>query len=147
VDSFHLERFVAAQDQAGTYLQALDELRRGRKVSHWMWFVFPQLAGLGRSMTAQRYAIGSRREALAYLSHSVLGPRLVECATAVDAVHGRTAEQIFGGVDALKLHSSMTLFDEVAPEQAVFDRVLQHYFSGDRDQATLRLIDGRPPQP
>src|SRR5207248_4042599 len=108
-DPYDLQRFVAAQDAGGIYQQALAELRAGRKASHWMWFVFPQIAGLGYSQTVRAYAITSLAEAQAYLAHPVLGPRLTECAAILTGVPGRTAEQVFGEVDALKLHSSMTL--------------------------------------
>jgi uncharacterized protein (DUF1810 family) len=136
-----LQRFVRAQDEGGTYAQALAELRRGRKVSHWMWFVFPQLAGLGRSSTAQYYAIGSLAEAVAYLAHPVLGARLRECAVVLLEGAGRSAEEVFGGVDALKLRSSMTLFARAAPEEPVFAEVLRRYFPGP-DPATERLLTG-----
>ena len=135
-DPYDLARFVAAQDRGGTYAQALSELRRGRKTSHWMWFVFPPIAGLGFSATSQRYALSTLEEARAYLAHPVLGPRLLECAEAVDATSGRTAEQIFGGIDAQKLRSSMTLFLRAAPEHAVFHRVLDRFFHGAPDAAT-----------
>lgn len=135
-----LTRFVTAQDQAGTYARALRELRDGRKTTHWMWFVFPQLAGLGRSATAQYYALGSLDEARAYASHPVLGPRLVACAEALLGVTGRSAEQILGGVDARKLRSSMSLFAAAAPDQPVFREVLARYFDGEPDPATLRLL-------
>src|SRR3712207_9162833 len=104
-----LERFVRAQDEYRTYIQALAELRAGRKTSHWIWFVFPQIAGLGRSATAQAYAIADLAEARAYLAHPVLGPRLVECAEIVAGHRYKSADQIFGGIDAVKLRSSMTL--------------------------------------
>jgi uncharacterized protein (DUF1810 family) len=139
-DPYDLARFVTAQDAAGTYLEATDELRRGRKVSHWMWFVFPQIAGLGRSPTAQRYAIGSLDEARAYLAHPVLGPRLTECASVLAGQSGRTAEDIFGGVDAVKLRSSMTLFHRAAPAEPAFRQVLDQYFGGVPDPATLEKI-------
>ena len=134
-----LERFVQAQDQGGTYGRALTELRAGRKTSHWMWFVFPQIAGLGRSPTAQRYAIESLDEARAYLGHPVLGPRLRECAAALTAQSGSTAEQILGGIDAMKLRSSMTLFSLAAPGEAIFTDVLGRYFEGEPDEGTVRL--------
>ena len=138
-DPYRLERFVDAQDRGGTYDDALAELRAGRKTSHWMWFVFPQIAGLGFSPTAQRYAISSLGEARAYLAHPVLGPRLAECAAlAVQASQpgGRTAEQIFGPVDALKLRSSMTLFHRADPAQPVFGQALNQFFGGITDPAT-----------
>ena len=136
----NLERFVAAQE--GVYAQALAELRRGRKESHWMWFVFPQLAGLGRSETARFYAIASAAEARAYLAHPLLGPRLVECAGAMLAHRGRSAEAILGVVDAMKLKSSMTLFEAVATDAEPFAAVLDAFFGGERDPATLALLDG-----
>ena len=135
-DSYHLQRFVAAQDAGGTYDRALDELRRGSKSSHWMWFVFPQIAGLGRSPTAQQYAISSVDEARAYLAHPVLGPRLVQCTVVLGEIRGRTAEQVLGSVDAQKLQSSMTLFLRAAPDEAVFQAVLDKYFDGTADVAT-----------
>jgi uncharacterized protein (DUF1810 family) len=140
-DPFRLERFVSAQDAGGTYDAALAELRAGRKRGHWMWFVFPQMAGLGRSPTAQRYAISSLAEARAYLAHPVLGPRLIECAEALTAAHSLiSAEQILGGIDAIKLRSSMTLFVRAAPEEAVFGRVLELYFAAVPDAATESLL-------
>jgi uncharacterized protein (DUF1810 family) len=141
-DEFDLERFVRAQDEGGTYAQALAELRRGRKVSHWMWFVFPQLAGLGRSSTARYYAVASAAEAQAYLAHPVLGPRLRECAAVLAGLAGVSAEQVFGGIDAVKLRSSMTLFASVAPAEPVFADVLARYFDGTPDPATERLLRG-----
>ena len=132
-----LERFVSAQ--ATTYDRALAELRAGQKRSHWMWFVFPQIAGLGSSPTAQRYAIADLAEARAYLAHPVLGPRLAECARALLGVEGRSAAQILGHPDDLKLRSSMTLFAEAAgePDAAVFREVLERYYDGEPDPATL----------
>src|ERR1700760_1531802 len=109
-DPRRLQRFVDAQDDDGTYESALRELRDGRKRSHWMWFIFPQIAGLGQSPTSRRYAISSLEEARAYVAHPVLGPRLIECATVVRDLPGRSADEIFGGIDAIKLRSSMTLF-------------------------------------
>jgi uncharacterized protein (DUF1810 family) len=139
-DPFDLQRFVAAQDAGGTYDRAVAELRAGRKASHWMWFVFPQIAGLGYSPTARAYAITSLAEARAYLAHPVLGPRLAECAAILAGLHGRTAERIFGEVDALKLGSSMTLFMHAAPGEPVFRRVLDQYFDGIPDPATEQRI-------
>jgi uncharacterized protein (DUF1810 family) len=136
-DPYDLERFVIAQ--SATYALALDELRRGNKTGHWMWFIFPQIAGLGLSDMAQRYAIASLDEARAYLRHPVLGPRLRSCAAVIGETTGRTAEQIFGGIDAMKLRSSMTLFHRAAPDDQVFATVLQRYFDGEPDPAT----DGR----
>jgi uncharacterized protein (DUF1810 family) len=139
-DVFELERFVRAQDNGGTYDQALAEVRRGRKVSHWMWFVFPQIAGLGRSAMAQRYALASLDEAKAYLAHDVLGPRLLESAAIVDSLTGVSAEDVFGGIDAMKLASSMTLFSLASPSEAIFAQVLVHYFDGRPDPATMDLV-------
>jgi len=139
-DPYNLERFAAAQDAGGTYQQAVAELRRGRKTSHGMWFVFPQIAGLGYSATSRMFAISSLEEARAYLAHPVLGPRLVECATIVAQTQGRTAEQIFGGIDAQKLRSCATLFLRADPGQPVFGQVLARYFDGRPDPATdLRI--------
>jgi uncharacterized protein (DUF1810 family) len=139
-DLFQLQRFVAAQDQAGTYTQALSELRLGRKTSHWMWFVFPQLAGLGQSEMSRRYAISGREEARAYLEHPVLGPRLVECCEALLSHHNLSAVEILGGIDAVKLRSSMTLFSRAATEAEVFEQVLERYFDGEADAATEALL-------
>ena len=125
-----LERFVAAQDELSTYDRALAELRRGNKTGHWMWFIFPQIAGLGLSAMSQRYAIGSLAEARAYLAHPVLGPRLRECATVLADTRGLTAEQILGGIDSVKLRSSMTLFAEADPGQTVFAEVIETFFAG-----------------
>jgi len=143
-DPYRLERFTAAQDQDGTYERAVTELRAGRKVSHWMWFVFPQIEGLGFSAISKRYAISSLDEARAYLNHPVLGPRLITAASIVAGTEGKSAEQIFGPVDALKLRSSMTLFDAADPDQPAFTKVLDKYFTGTPDEATLaRLQAGR----
>ncbi|MDN4643692.1 DUF1810 domain-containing protein [Arthrobacter sp. PsM3] len=139
-DPYDLERFVAAQDAGGTYRRAHDELRGGLKRTHWMWFVFPQVAGLGLSPTARKYAVTSLAEAKAYLRHPVLGPRLIECAGAVAGLEGRTAGQIFGGIDERKLHSSMTLFLRADPQQNVFQEVLAKYFDGQPDEATDQLL-------
>jgi uncharacterized protein (DUF1810 family) len=140
-DPYDLQRFVAAQDAGGCYQRAVAELRRGRKTSHWMWFVFPQIAGLGRSATAQRYAIGSLAEAGAYAAHPVLGPRLAECAAIVAAVPGAaSADDIFGSLDALKLRSCMTLFARAAPDEPVFGQVLDRFFCGIGDPATERYL-------
>jgi uncharacterized protein (DUF1810 family) len=138
-DPYGLTRFVAAQD-GGVYEQAVAELRRGRKTGHWMWFVFPQLAGLGRSATAQRFAIGSLDEARAYLQHPVLGPRLIECAGILAANEDASAEQIFGPVDAMKLRSSMTLFRHAEPDEPVFGRVIDRFFEGAEDAETVRRL-------
>ncbi len=139
-EAFDLARFVTAQDSGGTYRRAVAELRNGRKTSHWMWFVFPQIAGLGRSAVAQRYAISSLAEAQAYLRHSVLGPRLLECASILTSLTDRTAEDIFGGIDAMKLRSSMTLFAHAAPDEPVFRQVLAQYFAGQTDPATEQRL-------
>ena len=139
-DRYDLQRFVAAQDAGRTYDQATAELRRGRKTSHWMWFVFPQITGLGQSPVSRLYAISGLAEAKAYLAHPVLGPRLVECAAILGGLSGRTAEQIFGGIDALKLRSSMTLFLRAAPDEPVFRQVLDQYFGGKPDPATEQRI-------
>jgi uncharacterized protein (DUF1810 family) len=133
-----LARFVAAQ--RGDYERALAEVRAGRKATHWMWYVYPQLAGLGFSATAKRYAIRSLAEAEAYLSHPVLGPRLVECAEAAAAVPGKSATEVFGSPDDLKLHSCATLFACVAPDASAFHRLLARYFPDGPDGATLRLL-------
>jgi uncharacterized protein (DUF1810 family) len=135
-----LERFVEAQDAGGTYAAALRELRNGRKTSHWMWFVFPQLAGLGRSAMAQAYALGSVDEARAYLAHPVLGPRLIECTRALLTHTDRSAEQVFGGIDALKLRSSMTLFARADPGEPVFREVLDAFYAGEPDAQTEELL-------
>jgi uncharacterized protein (DUF1810 family) len=134
-----LERFVTAQDGGGTYRRAVAELRNGRKTGHWMWFVFPQIAGLGRSAMAQAYAISDLAEAQAYLDHAVLGPRLVDCAEIVASHSGISAEQIFGGIDAIKLRSSMTLFAHADPEQPVFRQVIDQYFAGPDPETESRL--------
>jgi uncharacterized protein (DUF1810 family) len=133
-----LERFVRAQDERGTYRRAEAELRAGRKTSHWMWFVFPQIAGLGRSATAQAYAIADLAEARAYLAHPVLGPRLRGCARLVTAAGG-SADDIFGSLDAMKLRSSMTLFHAADPDEQAFSDVLEHFFDGP-DPETLRRL-------
>ena len=134
-----LERFVTAQDSGGTYQRAATELRKGRKTSHWMWFIFPQIAGLGRSAMAQAYAISDLTEARAYLAHPVLGPRLLECAQIVAAHRGLSAEHIFGGIDAIKLRSSMTLFARADPDQVIFRQVIDQYFEG-LDPETERRV-------
>jgi uncharacterized protein (DUF1810 family) len=142
-DPFDLERFASAQDAGGTYKRALEELRRGRKESHWMWFVFPQLAGLGRSAMSSRYAISSLEEAKAYLAHPVLGARLAECAkAAIAAPAGASAEDVFGPVDALKLRSSMTLFLRANPDEGAFAEVLRRWWEGIPDTVTDNLLAG-----
>ncbi|BBZ28698.1 calpastatin [Mycolicibacterium madagascariense] len=142
-DAHDLQRFVDAQDRGGTYDAAVAELRSGRKRSHWMWFVFPQLRGLGRTETATYYGIGSRDEAVAYLAHDVLGPRLRRCAQLVASSGAPTAEQLMGHVDGLKLRSSMTLFAEAAGDvgdAGDFVAVLEKYYGGEPDPMTLRLL-------
>jgi uncharacterized protein (DUF1810 family) len=142
-DSFDLQRFRAAQQQGGAYATALAELRAGRKRSHWIWFVFPQLDGLGSSPMARRYAIRSLDEARAYLADDVLGPRLHECCRALLALNasaGANAEAVLGGIDALKLRSSMTLFALAAPGEPAFTHVLERYYDGQTDAATERLL-------
>ena len=134
-----LERFVTAQDSGGTYRRAVAELRTGRKTSHWMWFIFPQISGLGRSAMAQAYAISDLVEAQAYLAHPVLGPRLVECAEIVNSHRGLSAEEIFGGIDAIKLRSSMTLFAHADPDQEVFRQVIDKYFEGPDPETERRI--------
>lgn len=136
-DAFDLDRFVAAQE--ASHEHALAEIRRGRKRSHWMWFVFPQLAGLGRSPTAQAYAIRSLDEARAFLAHPLLGPRLHACVEALQDLEQGTAESVFGDVDAMKLRSSLTLF-EAASGERLFGAALDRWFDGRRDDATLRLL-------
>jgi uncharacterized protein (DUF1810 family) len=136
--SSDLERFVAAQDPV--YARVVDELFRGSKESHWMWFVFPQIDGLGRSQISRRYAIRSLDEARSYLAHPVLGARLRECAGIVAATMGHTADDIFGSMDAMKLRSSMTLFHRAAPDEPVFAAVIDRYFGGVPDAATDDLL-------
>jgi uncharacterized protein (DUF1810 family) len=141
-DPHDLNRFVQVQED--DYEQALAEIRGGRKRSHWMWYVFPQIDGLGFSATSRRYAIKSLAEAKAYLAHPVLGPRLTECAEAALGVEGRSAYEIFGSPDDMKLRSCATLFACVAPAGSVFDRLLAKYFHGERDGKTLRLLGLAP---
>ena len=137
-DPHHLGRFVLAQEDV--YDTAVSELRAGRKRTHWMWFVFPQIAGLGRSAMAQRYAIASPAEAEAYLAHPVLGPRLLECARILLGLTAASATDVLGAVDAQKLRSSMTLFARAAPDEPVFRDVLTRYFDGEQDGETLRRL-------
>jgi uncharacterized protein (DUF1810 family) len=139
-DAWNLERFVTAQNAGDTYARAVEELRRARKTSHWMWFVFPQIAGLGFSEMSRTYAIASLAEAQAYLRHPELGPRLRECAGIVGAAQATSAEEIFGGIDAVKLHSSMTLFLRADPDEPLFRQVLDRYFDGEPDPATDRRL-------
>ena len=138
-DPYDLARFVAAQE--ADYAQALSEIRSGQKRSHWMWHVFPQLDGLGSSSTTRRYSIKSVAEAEAYLQHPVLGPRLLEIARATLEVQGRTAAQLFGSPDDMKLRSSATLFASISPTGSVFEQLLDRYFGGAPDDQTLRLLD------
>jgi uncharacterized protein (DUF1810 family) len=135
-----LDRFVDAQDGGGTYAAALAELRAGHKRGHWMWFVFPQLAGLGRSPTAQHFAVRDLDEAAAYLAHPVLGPRLRESARALLALGGTDPVAVLGQVDALKLRSSMTLFAAAEPDEPLWREVVERYYGGEADGATLRLL-------
>ena len=137
-DPFNLARFTTAQE--GVYDSALTEIRAGDKRNHWMWFIFPQINGLGHSSTAKLYAIKSSDEACKYLSHPVLGRRLIECAEALLSVMGRSAHDIFGSPDDLKLKSCMTLFDAVADQDSVFGRVLDKYYQGQRDKKTLEIL-------
>jgi uncharacterized protein (DUF1810 family) len=144
-DPYYLQRFVDAQQPV--YERACRELRQGRKQSHWMWFVFPQIKGLGRSETAQQYAISSREEASAYLAHPILGPRLRECSRIVADLEGVSAEDIFGYPDEMKFRSSMTLFTHVAAadkeDKEIFKQCLEKYFGGEPDPATLAALINR----
>ena len=137
-DEFDLQRFVSAQEH--TYAEALWELKNGRKESHWMWFIFPQVEGLGTSPTARHYAIKSASEARAFLEHALLGPRLVECCHALLAVNGKSASEIMGYPDDLKLRSSMTLFSLIDPSQPEFTQVLDKYFESEPDARTVDLL-------
>jgi uncharacterized protein (DUF1810 family) len=139
-DPYDLQRFITAQDAAGTYELALSELRAGCKRSHWIWFVFPQIAGLGHSDNARTYAISSLAEAKAYVAEPVLGPRLLECARALLAIVGKSAKEILDEIDALKLRSSMTLFASAAPHEPLFGQVLDRYFDGAADAATMQRL-------
>ncbi len=143
-DIFDLERFVVAQDAGGTYDVALGELRAGRKRTHWMWFVFPQVLGLGRSAMARRYALSGCVEGRAYLAHPVLGPRLSDCCLALLSVQDRSAREVLGDIDAAKLRSSMTLFLRAEPSEPLFDHVLTRYFDGVPDRRTDELLADRP---
>jgi uncharacterized protein (DUF1810 family) len=138
-DPYNLQRFVDAQ--APVYEAVRSELREGRKRSHWMWFVFPQIKGLGHSQTARFYAISSRQEAEAYLEHPVLGPRLRECTQFVLGVTGRSVHDIFGSPDDLKFHSSMTLFAAVTADNQDFEGALRRYFGGERDPLTVQALN------
>ena len=141
-DPYDLQRFVRAQDT--NFESARDELRRGRKTSHWMWYVFPQIEGLGHSAMSQTFAIISKAEALAYLAHPVLGARLTECTNIVNALEGRSASQIFGSPDDMKFRSSMTLFHGVYPETDMFKEALVKYFGGKADPRTLERMRANP---
>jgi uncharacterized protein (DUF1810 family) len=141
-DPFDLSRFIAAQDPVME--RVMDELRAGQKRSHWMWFVFPQIRGLGSSSMARRYAIGSREEAKAYHEHPVLGARLTACTQLTLNIEGRSAEQIFGYPDDMKFRSCLTLFAEVVPNEPIYRAALQTYFSGDPDPLTLATLKQRP---
>jgi uncharacterized protein (DUF1810 family) len=137
-DPHDLQRFVEAQSPVIS--QVKTELRSGRKRSHWMWFVFPQVAGLGSSRLARRYAIGSREEAVAYVDHPVLGPRLRECTELVNGIEGRSAAEVFGSPDDRKFRSSMTLFATVATDPAPFETALERYYDGERDETTIDFL-------
>jgi len=137
-DPYDLTRFVLGQEL--NYADALSEIRNGRKRSHWMWYIFPQYQGLGSSPTSRRYAIKSMTEASAYLQHPILGPRLLECAEAALGVTGRSAHELFGSPDDMKLQSCATLFASVSPPGSVFERLLEKYFDGTRDEKTLSLL-------
>jgi uncharacterized protein (DUF1810 family) len=137
-DPFDLQRFVDAQQ--GAYAHVTAELAAGAKTSHWMWFIFPQLRGLGRSSTARHYGIASLAEAQAYARHPLLGARLRECCTLLTRVRGRSALQIFGSIDALKLRSCLTLFERAAPDEPLFAELLRTYYGSERDAATLQLL-------
>jgi uncharacterized protein (DUF1810 family) len=134
-----LERFVTAQNSGGTYQRAVAELRNGRKTSHWMWFIFPQITGLGHSAMAHEYAINDLAEAQTYLAHPVLGPRLIECSEIVAAHRGLSAQKIFGGIDAMKLRSSMTLFAKADPHQVIFKQVIDQHFDGPDPETERRI--------
>lgn len=138
MDDFNLERFVAAQRD--TYDRALREITEGQKRTHWIWFIFPQITGLGHSAMAQRYAIRSLDEARAYLTHSVLGPRLLECVAALQALPVPDAEAVFGPVDAMKVRSSLSLFAEADPAQPLFAAALKRWFAGRKDPRTIELL-------
>jgi uncharacterized protein (DUF1810 family) len=138
-DPYNLARFVEAQRR--DYERALSEIEAGRKQSHWMWYIFPQFEGLGSSPTSRHYAIRSEAEAAAYLAHPVLGPRLIECAEAVLGVEGRSAHDVFGSPDDMKLRSSATLFASVSSDNSVFHRVLEKWFDGKPDAHTVRLVE------
>jgi uncharacterized protein (DUF1810 family) len=136
-DEYQLERFVDAQDLNGTYERAASELHAGRKEGHWMWFIFPQIAGLGGSAMSRRFAISSLPEAQAYLRHPILGPRLIKCTQIVMGTNGKSATEIFGATDAMKLRSSLTLFMSAAPDEPIFRAALDKYFNGSPDNNTV----------
>jgi uncharacterized protein (DUF1810 family) len=138
IDPFNLARFVEAQEE--DYETALSEIKTGRKRSHWMWYIFPQFEGLGSSPTSRHYAIKSVGEAEAYLAHPLLGPRLIECAEAVLRVQGRSAHDVFGSPDDMKLRSCATLFQSVSPDGSVFHRIIDQFFEGRPDERTIRLL-------
>ncbi|MFI4929510.1 MAG: DUF1810 domain-containing protein [Burkholderiales bacterium] len=138
-DPFDLQRFVAAQ--APMYVQVTAELAAGAKTSHWIWFVFPQLKDLGRSSTARHFGLASLAEAQAYEQHPLLGVRLRHCCGLLMALHGRSALQVFGSIDTLKLRSCLTLFERAAPHEPLFGQLLDKYYNGERDPATLQLLD------
>ena len=139
-DPYQLRRFVDAQDLTGTYENAVAELRAGLKTGHWMWFIFPQVTGLGNSYMSRQFGISSVAEAQAYLRHPVLGPRLTECTRILTEIKGKSATEILGAIDAMKLRSSMTLFMSAAPEEPLFREVLAHYFRGSADQETTARL-------
>ena len=137
-DQFNLKRFIDAQ--FSTYERALDEIKNGRKTSHWMWFIFPQYHGLGRSNTSIKYAINSKEEAISYLEHPILGPRLTEITKEFLSIENKTANSILGEPDDVKIQSSMTLFDAIQSENDLFDSILEKYFEGNRCLSTLRIL-------
>jgi uncharacterized protein (DUF1810 family) len=141
-DPYHLDRFLKAQEDS--YDTALDELRAGRKRSHWIWFIFPQIAGLGHSPTSQYYAIKSLEEAIAYLAHPILGRRLHECLKALQTLEQTDANQVFGELDAVKFRSSLTLFAEADPADPIVEVALDRWFDGRKDERTLRLLGTSP---
>ncbi len=142
-DPYDLQRFVEAQDQGDTYAHALAELRAGRKRTHWMWFVLPQLAGLGSSAMAQRYALASLDEGRAYLAHPILGPRLLACVAALNGLAGVTAHEVLGSPDDMKFRSCLTLFAAAAPAERGFTQALELYYGGEPDPVTTRLLKGK----
>ncbi len=142
-DPYQLRRFEHAQEEGDTYVAAVAQLRRGHKTGHWMWFIFPQVAGLGRSSMSETYAITSLPEAQAYLADPVLGARLIECTHILTELTGATARDVFGPIDAIKLRSSMTLFARAAPENPLFAKVLDDFFDGVADEATDSRLEPR----